>query len=521
MNGARGVPTVTWSNTEWELIAGELKRRHPIRMTHVWSAFNYSLEEFDDAMEAVIRQERHKGFDSFEDARQPLFDAFKRLKFEGRMAEITPTITTKGGITGVFWSDEDYEKVLLELERNIENFFDDGMKSVNAAAVREAEKVLPEYLRRVKWPQVVSFKSRAIKIWGKVLAKRATQKPTATTTPAPIVEPAPHKSHDNKALATAMHEAFHAPLKEKKKYKTRCVWKPSEWLDIAREMHRQNPHASFFTSTFEVIDLTAVRAAQREVIPFERRRSLHQTHGLQGPLVDAFKMLKLEMQESEAAKEQQAAVVAESVEKALVAPPIEFKPHPSTPPVQQVMSGDFTSRLMSAATPLMQMLTAEIAKQLAPEIIKAFAPMIESAIADIKQAAKPVVSQAPYGTYTPAASLPPLSKQEIAAALPAPVEKPRKPKIAVLAFPGVHHHELEQPFPQFEFVWIEQGRGIKEVGAVCELFVACSVCMTPSNTASIKAHVPPEKVKTVPGGVSSLKRQIQIWLSSKNEQTAH
>ncbi len=523
MNDVRSLPRVTWTNTEWEMIAQELQTRYPARRTHVWSNFEYTMDEFEEAMEAVIRQERHKSFDSFSDVMQPLFDAFKRKKMEAKMVSEPKSFNVHVDAAGrIFWDNNEYKLIFKELDRIAPGWRNSDMQNLTRKDVKKAQEIFSEDRQRT-FKQVDGFKVIAAKLlaqFSKEAKEEAEKHAIVEFENGQIAVPPERKSDQYSAIATAMHDAFKAPENERKKYKTRVAWTDDEWVGIAKEMRKQNPFENFFTQQFNVIDLPAVRDAARVAIAAERRRDIKASAGLREPLLAAFKMLWIELNtepeeepEPTVAKPQIPVIQAEEIK-------FEREDAPQFAQVQHAMQsvgGDFAQRMMHAATPLMQMLMAEVAKQIAPELIKAFSPMLEAAIADMKQAAKPVML--PRAEPTVFGQMKPVTVASSLVAettIAVPVEKPKKPKIALLCPPGVHHMDVERAFTEYDFVWIEDGRGIKEIGTKCELFVACNVCMTVSNKASVKAHVPSEKFRTVHGGTSSVKRLINVWHAAKS-----
>jgi len=532
------IPRITWTTEDWNSIARELRRRNPATSFKHLDYQGFRLEDFEDAMETVMPQERQKSFDSFEDLRRDLYNAYQRVMAAERR---TPVTMVKRADNSIFvkWIPEEWETVVLEYHRLFPLAFSARLENCRIPYIRQAVEILPFERRRV-FHQIPLFREQALRTWDSIPDdQKNPPRNVIDFKTGPIVEPPEKKSDDSSAIATAMHQAFRTPMKPKEERKTKVFWKAHEWLLIAEAMHKQNPHANFFESNFTLIDLPAVREAQRVALPLERRKKLSGTAGLREPLIEGFKALKAKMEREELEPEEtkespeeiQLDLKGDDIEvpegfhaiPILNARPQEVHEAPiSADKRRQAPQSDFTARLAVAATPLINLFVGELAKALAPELAKAFAPMVETVIQGIKTAVTPVIVNQtinhPTAPVQTAIEPEKAVEQALAAVIPT---APKKPKIAVLGPFGKQKEELERFFPEFRFTFIEHGHGIKEAAASCVLFVASNLHINASSKQLIKSHVNRDILRYVEGGLSNIKRQIQIWKDAQKILDKH
>lgn len=243
-------------------------------------------------------------------------------------------------------------------------------------------------------------------------------------------------------------------------------------------------------------------------------------------------------------------VVQELAKSSTIRPPVETAPAAQEPQFIHSPASEmaFFGKVLNAATPLMNVLIDEAVSRLAPTLISGLLPQLEKSLGGLIHAA--VASQMPKMEaylHHQAAQIPPkqivetaaqvalapvepeqqvwataraedvakpperLSKAELAQYLPQPIEKAKKPKIAMLMSLGPQREQIRFSFPEYEFVFIDHGHGIKDAAKSCVLFVAVEKFVNSNNRQQIKAYVAPEILKYVDGGVSAIKRQIHVW----------
>lgn len=551
---------IFWENEEWDLVAAELKRQNPRRETNSFPKLDFTSLEVEDAAEMVLEQDRQRAYDNFNIIRRPLFDAFQRLKTSRPVASKIPEGTIdKGG--RVHWSADEYQAIIDRLYRMNPDYVNDGFKLVTKPVINKAMEIFEPHRRR-SFTQVVSLHEKLQKYFllrppvvsnGPKLVKKEF-------TTGVIAEPPVKKSDGYHAVATALHQAFQAPVvakQEPKKRKPYVSWSRSDWVLLAREMRRQNPHINFFASKFATIDLPAVREAQRVVFPLEHRKVLMGSQGLQIPLVDAFKALRIELDKER--EEEDRAKLAEKTPAVVEVAPVEVvaeaapeqvievaKVVPPKPTFQVGQVGethfvmtrevhtepevDFIAAITNAAVPLISLLISEITKNVTAALIPELTKAIASALEGVKTAPVPV-----YGTAAPIAAPVPEVVAMAPVVAPAPVvdevrprltaaevaafngvvPKPKKPKIAMLGPMGKQITDIEQAYPQYDFVFIQNGHGIKEAALSCELFLAYTSHMNSHRKNDVNKYVPYAKLRRIEGSLSTVKHQIEVWEKTK------
>lgn len=438
-----GVSRVTWTADEWRLVATELKSRFPD-----WQIHDFSMTEFEEAMEAVIGQERQRTYLDFEDVRPMLFEAFDAKNTSISKAGSLPekiikdaTIASNGAIR---WSPDQWEMVVLELHRLYPDVFADRLVKIGFVHAREAQKILPKHLHR-QYAQLVNYRQMALKIWDHLpedVRNPAMQvRPIIDFPSGPVMAPPKRKSDNESAIAIAVQKAFNDPQVKvitQSPRKKRVSWTPDEWLLIAREMVRQDPLGNLLNSTFPRIDLGALRAAQRKIFDKDNYKALKNPTGLRDPLVAAFAALKAEIQKDQVrvldysvAEESKPALAIEDKpiafdraakaraalanmtpkdrheaarrghetrreKKAALAEKVaEAKPVAIAAAMQENYVAatavhretDFFGKIMNAALPLMNVLIDEAVTRLAPSLIAGMLPQLEKSMGSMLERA--------------------------------------------------------------------------------------------------------------------------------------
>ena len=523
-----------WNNHDWDRVAVEIQRTHPD-----WKTVDFSMSHFDDAMESVIPQEHQRMFNTIEEVKPELFAALERVSKGQDGGKVARTLKNKPRVTetvtgAIRWTPYEWQDIVLEIHRIRPMHFAQRCVNLTLHDIRAAQSILPKHRHREP-NQLEIYRKQLLKTWDALPADvkdvRQQDRKIVDFPSGPVMEPPKQRSDDASAIATAMHKGFQAqvppvePIKATKQ--KRNHYTSTDWLNIAREMHRQNPHAPYFTSAFQTVDLPALRAAQREIIPKERRRNITSNFGLATPLVAAFAALKLEIDATKT--EPEVAQVERTVIQPI--PVVELPPVVAlvSRPAAQVAPTDFLERLTQAAKSLIGVLVdefrnsiaQEVAKILLPQITASISPMMESAVKDVKEA---IAEQ--FNTWHDKPTIPSNNeelctttqeeKKTVQVVKPAKsVEKPKKPKIAIVGPSGSQKDQIIRAFPEFDFVFIDNGHGIKEAGASCALFVAVSAYMNRANRDNMRSYVPSEKVRNVDGGISSIKRTINIWKATQ------
>lgn len=530
----------SWTDADWDLVAAELKRQNPTRNASSYYRFDFTTMELEDAAEQVIPQERQRSFESFESVKRQVWNAFERMKPNARPA-LKIVDRPERTDNKIHWTAEQWDLIIEELHFLDSTLFANNCTHLNMQLMNQAQSIFPPRDRR-NFKQLVTTRLQLMKHWEQFLARKrdAAQPVIVDFESGPIMEPPARKSDGDSAIATAMHEAFQADPVEPKKRRTRVDREPEEWVQVAREMRRQNPHIDFFMSNFSVIDLPAIREAQR-VLPLERRMKLTGKKGLQGPLVAAFKTLLEEVikEEQEPLKEQ---AIGESMPDMTVSlqevDPVAVqvaRPEPS--PVMAEKQADmaefsFNAAVLNAAAPLVNLMVDEVVKRLLPQLSSALVPellktikdeisasngALLKAISDLKAIPGPVALHAPAHEHAAQQVSGKLTAKELSEFFPVPEPKAKKPKIVLLGPSGRQKNDIEGTFPEYRFVFIEDGHGIKEAAVDCELFIVYTSHFNAANKAAVKKYVPFEKVRQLAGSLSSVKHQIHTWKAMKKD----
>lgn len=549
---------VSWTVEEWHNIATKLAEKYP-----KWRDHDFTMDEFDDAMEEVISQERQRSFTDIDDVRPFLITALQRMEKLPK-AKLKPTNERQRlSAAPIRWEPKEWEEVVVELHRLNPTAFSERLVKIGIRHVEESQKVLHKSLHR-HFVQVVGFRAQALKIWDALPADvrnpELQERPIVDFPSGPVMAPVAKKSDSLSAMASAMQKGFQAPQNLDKERKKHVTWSAKEWIDVAREMHRQNPNANYFSSSFFVLDMPAIRDAQRVALPLNRRKALKNTAGIRLPLIEAFKQLHGELLLAIDAEVEAEAAELKAEAKVEIAP-IEAKPEPAPvpiiaapvvaeirqepQPVAQFQNNDFLGGLLDAMAPLAQFLVTEAAKQMAPALIQAMipelkktmGPMIEEAIKDAQNRVPvpmfltpaPVVAapvSAPAVVEKPAikhflqvAAAPVAAQvvtQEYKDVFAKPADKLKKPLITILGPMGSDVDAIRRGFKEFDFRFIHHGHGIKEAANKAELFI-CAIQVPPQNIKNeIKKYVDPDKVRYMTNnGVAAIKRQINAWQAAK------
>lgn len=612
--GSENMVIDLWTPDEFSLIAKELKERFPKKGYASFYSLSFTPDQVEEAAEAVLPQHRHKSVMDYLDIRRPMFDAFTKLASPGVKAPSLSVVPGSFDVDGrIKWSIQEWEAVILELHEICPEAFANGLKTVTIFHVRQAMEVL-EIPRRRQFKQIVGFREQALRIWQdlpeEIKDPSKQDRAIVDFASGPVMAPPLTSKTNQHPMAAALQKAFTEPPKQKiqviteKPRKKRVSWTDEQWLQIAREMHRQDPFSNLLTSSFSRIDLAAIRAAQSKIFTWENHKALKNSDGLREPLLAAFATLKAEIEDKptrasdevevktapadpyegltpaqrrtkKASEARQAlpperrkeiarkgaetrwknAVAARAAARVKPEEPIQAEVVQAKPePVQEAKPAPFVplpanemaffGKVLNAAVPLMNVLIDEAVARLAPSLIAGLLPQLEKTLGGIvERAVADKVPKFSIPVFTaPTATIPmdsynqdiqneinaaevtpepaqqptvnasgPLSKAELAQHLPQPKEKLKKPKIALVMPTGQQREQMRVAFPEYEFVFIDHGKGIKEAAQSCVLFVALNAYVNEANRTSIKTHVPTEKLKYVEGGISSLKRQINVW----------
>lgn len=363
----------------------------------------------------------------------------------------------------------------------------------------------------------------------------------------PLNEPVERRGDKYKAIATRMHEAF-------EKSGRRIVWTREEWIEVARELHLQNPYAKLYNTLLSGVTVEDVRAAQR-VLPQDRRRHLRQMMSLREPLLDAMRVVKSEILEGQAEQERQreeaqrtqedqqaqeaqnkrddmqiygypTAVVAQespqppqtAQEAPQAAIPMQDIPTAAPAPVAppKPVNDDLTLRLAAALKPFVELIAGEVAKHLAPRVEEAVLNMLTMPGAPPLAAAAPVEPQ-PVEEQQPVEEPQQEHHEEHHMGYE---EQPKPPRIGVLCHSSKQKEELQIAFPDTEFVFIDKPATLKSAIDTCDKILGLESHVNQASRELLK-KIDRKRYAVLHGGTSTLKRQIQMWFSSGELRHPH
>jgi hypothetical protein len=388
----------------------------------------------------------------------------------------------------------------------------------------------------------------------------------------PVPAPAEPKDADQRQMAAAL-------TKELKKRKV--FWTREEWIEVARQLHLQRPDAKLYMTLLSGLSLEELNAAQR-VLPQERRRHLGSVSQVRQQLLDAMHIVRREIEDAqqEAAAErerieqeraeerrQQAALHAPGVnidgprQPAPEAPPAAIPvqdipaqpPAPAAAPVASVAPAthapydELTMRVAAAISPFIKLIAAEFAKQIAPTVEDAVLNMLTMPGATVPVVATMPVVEQPAATVQPeqpvaAMETVPPAEPEQKEAGDGPDEpdwqpqwlatehrsehhdedftQPPVPKVAVLTHGGKQLQDLKDAFPHIDFVFIDRPGTLKSAVETCDKIIGLE---NHANQAAreILKKVDRKRWTLLHGGITTIKRHIQTWISTGELRIPH
>lgn len=254
----------------------------------------------------------------------------------------------------------------------------------------------------------------------------------------------------------------------------KIFWTRKEFLALAREMHRVHPGGNYLASKeLGTLRLSDIAFAQR-VLPADRHRRLKAVTSVRKQFLLAFKDLKAELAQ---VAEKRADIAAHPERYSMAAP----APAAAANPYEVVFK------------PLIQLIVAEVMAQFKSQA----APPTEAAVA---------------------AAVTSSTKIDIPGFIRNMAEqvRPRRPKIGIVGpLPG-QARELEQSYPDIEFV-IKEGK--EAAGTIAHsmksaLRVIAMTSFLNHKVDGVLSKAFKDRYCRVTGGVSSIKRQIEILITT-------
>jgi DNA-binding transcriptional MerR regulator len=370
------------------------------------------------------------------------------------------------------WTPEEWQDVALRLLKVNPTYLHDPRPIFHAAEVREAMAGLPPERRRpVATAGMANMRPGFMRAYAGI---RATLGDTQLKIAAPQDAPAP--------VAAAAPPAEPSPAAGNWRHNKRVKWTPAEFLIIAKYLRQRYPNASYIHSTTAAgLTIAEIREAMYAALPAARQRPLKTMNApLRAYFVAAFKAAKME-QFRQAEREEREQKIANKAAKELAAPP------PEAPRAHTI---DTLGHLVK---PIIDLLAGELLAQLGPRIEALIASAL--AVPQSPQHGSGALTLVPATPYTP--------------------PKPRKKIIGVIGPLPVQEQELIKSFPQFEIIAMtcdNINAGVSAMRSAARVIGMTSFMNHSSDGVLAKTFK--DKYVRVTGGVTAIKRQIEVWIAS-------
>lgn len=406
----------------------------------------------------------------------------------------------------VIWTDAEW----LTLARTLSRMFPElGLPNpnhlvrVNMRHLMHAQTVFPAQRRR-DLKSVACVRPRLAEVLRVLSAD-----PSATEVPTPAPAPAPAAAQVTPS-ALVEQVVFRQPDgPDNGKAGAKIFWREPEWDAIAVELAYHNPALLENLSTLRPVD---VFHAQR-VLPTNRRRqqTVFLNATIRADLGPAFRRLRAKI---EAARREQLEAVAQAAaaraDQAAKAQQAAQDAAQDAIKAALLQSPDFIAQALSAAP------IASLFQALTVQLVTQAQGMIESAVINalsserVKQALTVNVHvespAAPGNAPAPA----PTVAANVAASV---VTKPRIGIVGALAQQG---HELEKAFPQLRIKVVDKnlhGQSLREAVHGCDKVIAMTGFIN-HGVDGVCSKVLGDRYTRVDGGVSAVRRQIDVWIAS-------
>lgn len=413
----------------------------------------------------------------------------------------------------VIWTDAEW----LLLGRTLARMFPEldlpnvnHLVRVNMRHLMHAQSVFaPQRRRDLK--SVACVRPRLAEVLRVLSANPAA---TEIPTPAPAPVPAPIVQRPAQVTPSALIEqvVFHQPDgPDNGKPGAKVFWREPEWDAIAVELAYHDPALLENLSTLRPVD---VFHAQR-VLPTNRRRpqTVFLNASIRADLGPAFRRLRAKI---DAIKRQQAdaadAAAAAQAQQAAKAQQAAQDAAQDAIKAALLQSPEFIAQALSAAP------IASLFQALASQLVTQAQGMIENAV--VKALSSERVREAltvnvhVEAPTSPASAAAPTTAPTVAANVAGSVVV--KPRIGIVGALAQQGHELEKAFPQLRIKIVDKnlhGQSLREAVHGCDKVIAMTGFINHS-VDGVCSKVLGDRYTRVDGGVSAVRRQIDVWLAS-------
>jgi hypothetical protein len=373
----------------------------------------------------------------------------------------------------------------------------EGAARVQVAHMRQAMQILPPHRRR-NFAQVVTTRDQIARVCKIIRAE--SEKPARA--PGPAISLA--------LPTTVIYRQPDGAQDGPHPDKARVFWRESEWYSIAVELAYTDPT---FLDTLNHLHAADVNRAQR-VIQTSRRKPLSSLYGnrIKQELTPAFRRLRASI---EAARREQAeaqsAAAAQEAERAESARQGEQEAAHQAIREQVAQSPEFIAQALGRAEagPLLDALLSRAAAS--------FQGMLESAIiralsSDTLKSAL-VINLHMHTAEDSAKSVaanPPRVSGNVASKVIV------KPKVGIVGALPQQGEILAAAYPQLRIKAIDKnlnGQSLRDAVAQCDRVIAMTGFISHS-LGDVCQKAAGERYTRVDGGISSVRRQIDVWLAT-------
>lgn len=478
---------IFWTASEFDALARAVLERFP--QCHFDQArslvdLNLSLSELLTCARAALPPARCRNLTNANPVKKGLLAAMARLRGEGPPVSADKTHYVQ-------WTDDEWRLVVTTLDR----LFPEAR--YRESATLDTLKLSHLNLAAAS-PELPTHRQRYFTAFGQVKSKllavyrdlAASAPPAQPSTPEPAAQP--------------KHRVQHG---------SRVFWTDDEWLRVIAELSRRNPHFDIQRDpTLASLSIKAVKVAQQVLPPDRQRNNLHDTKALKHALLNVLR--------------RHSAALHKPAPAAAAAPapsPAPAEPQPSAPEPQPPAPANAWE---AACRPLAALLAGELVSALVPELLARLPALLAAQAQPATAQPEPPPPAAPRSAYP---FIPPQRPPKPGAEPPSPpaVAKPvAAPPKVVLPVVGVvgplpaQQNILRAAFPNVRLLFVGSDHQVDPVGHLhsCDRVVGMIGFMKHSTDGALHKHFNKKgfepRYTRVTGGVTALKRQIEVWLKS-------
>lgn len=433
----------------------------------------------------------------------------------GKKRASGPYSSPKGkqvGLHHVHWSDMEW----LTIARALVRLFPElGLPDVNNVGrvrlrhINHAQNVLPAQRHR-NLAALGIVHSKLTIAMRTLNGQSAPAERPAETVPAQAAQPpaAPAHAAAAEVLQQVIYRQPDGPANGAPASKV--FWRESEWYAVAVELAYLNPALLESLNDLRPAD---VFRAQR-VLPTNRRRpqtSFLNKH-VRSELAPAFRRLRANI---EAARRAQAEAAAQAVNEQAQQQAKQAAQAAAEDTIKAALlqSPDFIAQALSAAP------IGAIFQALTAQLVTHAQTMIETAVINalsserVKQAL--TVNLHLESKDAPTAALPTVTGN-------APANVIAKPRIGIVGALAQQGNEIAAAFPQLRIKIVDKnlaGQSLREAVSGCDRVIAMTGFISHS-TDGVCSKAVGDRYTRVDGGVSAVRRQIEVWIASGIIKTA-